>query len=225
MEEGAKRRLAGAAVIVVLLVVFLPMLLEDEPGGPVPEGDLKIPPRPEFDSGYDAPAPSGPAEIAVHGLEASPDEPPAPQDLPQELAPPPLFDAPAAPDAAYEPEPEQEPTSIVVDEPAPVVVEEPPAGEAQPPAQEPPPAPKPIPAGLSSWIIQVASLTEQGRAKALEQELRAKGFPAFIEQAEVNQKLYHRVRVGPEIDRKRIESMAVSLKAKTGHEGQIQRYR
>ena len=221
MEEGAKRRLAGAAVIVVLLVIFLPMLLEEDAGEPVPEGDLRIPPRPEFDPGRETLAPSGAEEVAIPDGEVPPDEPPAPQDLPQELAPPPLFEAPAAPEAAYEPEPE----------PTPIVVEEPPSSQTQtpapaaPPEQEPSPA-KPVPAGDGpAWIIQVASLTEQRRAESLEQELRAKGFPAFIEQAEVNQKLYHRVRVGPEIDRKRIESMAASLKAKTGHQGQIQRYR
>jgi cell division septation protein DedD len=40
----------------------------------------------------------------------------------------------------------------------------------------------------------------------------------------VRGKLWYRVRVGPEIDRKRIESMAASLVAQTGLKVQIQRY-
>lgn len=70
----------------------------------------------------------------------------------------------------------------------------------------------------------MASLQQHERAYSLVQDLRAKGFPAYIEEAEVRQKLWHRVRVGPEVGRKRIESMAASLEKKTGLKVQIQRY-
>jgi len=70
----------------------------------------------------------------------------------------------------------------------------------------------------------VASLRDRARASALVQELRAKGFPAYMEEAEVKQKLWHRVRIGPEAERKQIESIAASLQAKTGMKGQVQRY-
>lgn len=50
MREGAKRRLAGGAVIVVLAVVFLPMLFE---GKPPASPELSGPPsEPDFDSHF-----------------------------------------------------------------------------------------------------------------------------------------------------------------------------
>lgn len=224
MEEGAKKRLVGAAVIVLLLVVFVPMLLEEDTQGPAPESELAVPERPGFDQGYDATVTDGPHQADSSApAEAVVPESPA---LPQELPPPVLFDAPAvAPsEPAYEP----------AEEPVPILVEEAPSASApepvpaSAPASKPPPAtkpaPAPIPAGVSSWVIQVASVQDQKRAKSLESDLREKGFPAFIQQAEVKQKLWHRIRVGPEADRKRAESIAASIKAQTGLNVQIQRY-
>jgi len=222
MEEGAKRRLVGAAVMVLLLVIFLPMLLEEETQSPVPERDLSVPPRPKFDQGYEASIADGTEEpVASEIPEYSDTDSRDPAALPQELAPPPIFDAPAAVESEVEPASES-PDSIR---------EEPPAPEharAPKPSRAPEAAPVPrVPAGsegLSTWIIQVASVRDQTRAQALQRELRDKGFPAFIEQADVKQSLWHRIRVGPEADRRRIESMAASIKAQTGLKVQIQRY-
>jgi cell division septation protein DedD len=73
-------------------------------------------------------------------------------------------------------------------------------------------------------VVQVSSLTEEPRARKLERELIEKGFPAFIEKAEVGGKIYHRVRVGPRSERTDINAMASSLSEKTGYKGQILRY-
>jgi DedD protein len=228
MEEGAKRRLVGAAVMVLLLVIFLPMLLEEETQGPVPEGDLSIPPPPKFDRGYEASVSDGPDESVVSGESERPDSDRRDSGpLPQELAAPPIFEAPSAVDGELEPELEPQ-VFVREDPPAP----EPKPAAKQPVAREPQPAPKAPPAqrtpavssSLATWVIQVASVRDQSRARALQQDLRGKGFPAFIEQADVKQKLWHRIRVGPEADRQRIESMAASIKAQTGLKVQIQRY-
>lgn len=228
MEEGAKRRLVGAAVIVLLLVVFVPMLLEEDTRGPVPQGELSIPERPEFDRGYDASVADDPGKDVPSGSDSRESQP-----LPRELPPPVLFDAPASAPSEMESEPAyeqlfelEEPSSA--DEPPPAaeapIVRQPAPVPKPPPAAKPVPKPAPIPPGVSAWVIQVASLQDQTRAKALEGDLRDKGFPAFIEQAEVKQKLWHRIRVGPEADRKRAESIAASIKAQTGLSVQIQRY-
>lgn len=64
MREGAKRRLAGGAVIVVLAVAFLPMLFEGEPpASPEPSAP---PGEPEFDSRF--PASGGAADTARESL-------------------------------------------------------------------------------------------------------------------------------------------------------------
>lgn len=236
MEEGAKRRLVGATVMVVLVVIFLPMLLEEESQSPVSEREMSIPPRPDFEQGFNSSVFDGTNTPPVSAI---PEYREPESDLssgPQELAPPALFDTPATAEPefseqpALQPDSAPEPTPALVEESTPAAkpkpeaksaaVPEPPS--AQPP--EPPPTPTPASTGLSSWVIQVASLRERARAYSLVQDLRTKGFPAYIEEAQVRQKLWHRVRIGPEVERKRIESLAASLRAKTGLNGQIQRY-
>jgi DedD protein len=118
------------------------------------------------------------------------------------------------------------PTTAPEPEPEPIASSPAPAPRpAPPPRAEPEPAkPAAASASLSGWVIQVAALAESARAAEVERDLRAKGFPAFVEEAVVNGKTYFRVRVGPEIDRKKIEAMAASVQAKTGFQGQIRRH-
>jgi len=217
MEEGAKRRLVGTAVVVLLLVIFVPMLLNQEPSEPLPEGDTQIPTRPAIQPSTGAEMPSSP-----EGSAAAP--------TPRELPIPPVSQPPAArvesPPAESEPETRPSVRTPVSapprgPEPATRAAERPPAPTPRARTERRPP---PAPPGVSSWVIQVASLTEPQRAKKLERDLRAKGFRAFIQDARVDQLTFHRVRVGPEADRKRIEAMAASIKATTGLSVQIQRY-
>lgn len=67
---------------------------------------------------------------------------------------------------------------------------------------------------MPSWVIQVASVATREGAGELESKLRAGGFSAFVEKAEVNGKIYYRVRVGPEVDRARAEQTAASLRTR-----------
>jgi DedD protein len=214
MEERSKRRLVGTAVVVVLLVIFLPMLLEEEPPNPVPDSDLEIPPRPEFAEGLNR----GGSEPAADtfSFPATPELPP-----PDSYA----ESAPGGPDRAAraQPEPEPEPEPVAARSP-----QSPPPAPAQPvapSAEQAASRPSPMPAQSGpGWVLQVSSLTEHSRASRLERELRAEGFPVFIEKAEVGGKIYHRVRIGPRAERSDIETMAASVKAKTGYQGQILRY-
>ena len=52
MDEGAKRRLVGAAVLVALAVIFVPMLLDDKQTDGLGE-PIVIPDEPDFDAAYD----------------------------------------------------------------------------------------------------------------------------------------------------------------------------
>ena len=231
MDEGAKRRLAGTAFLVVLAVIFLPMLLEEETSNPVSEGEMTIPPRPNFDRGYDASVEDGPVEFSASSLAASPEPTPSAASPPRELAPSALFEAPATAEPEYAPEfeilPEPEPESE--SKPVSALLEEGPTPTPEPaPTSESWPTPRAAPArtsaSLSSWVIQVASLRERSRAYALVLDLRGKGFPAYMQEVEVNQTLFYRVRIGPEVERKQIDFLAASLEAKTDLKGQIQRF-
>jgi DedD protein len=200
MDEGAKRRLVGAAVLVALVVIFVPMLLHDSDRGELGE-PIVIPDEPRVErAGEDAEAPTP-------GLTAEDLTPPLPI-----------------------PEP---PPGAVVERPVAAPQQEPPPMGLEPAAQpesltEPEPAapvgPKPVPPGTLSWVVQVASLGSPEAARGLQDRLRAKGYAAFVEQATVNGKRYYRVRVGPEIERARADSLAAELQSETGGKPLVQRY-
>jgi DedD protein len=215
MEEGAKRRLVGTAVVVLLLVIFVPMLLNEEPSEPLPKEDTQIPPRPAIRPSTEAEMP-----LSQGGVGTAPTR----RELPI-----PSVSQPAASGVASPPTesgPQTRPAEMAPVSTAPHRAEPPTRAAERPEAPTPQARTerRPPPPGVSSWVIQVASLTEPQRAKSLERDLRAQGFPAFIQDAQVDQRTFHRVRVGPEADRKRIEAMAASIKAKTGLAVQIQRY-
>jgi DedD protein len=81
-----------------------------------------------------------------------------------------------------------------------------------------------VPAGVSAWVIQVSSLGSPEAARSLQDELRAKGYAAFVEQAEVRGRRYYRVRVGPEVERARADRIAQQLAGETGAQPLVQRY-
>ena len=240
MEEGSKRRLIGATVVVVLLVIFVPMLIEEEPGPPatppVVETKPGSQPRPEMDAEFRQPAQPSPLATIT------------------ELPPPDLLtdaerDMAEGRHAGGEPG-VRKPTAVTKPGAAPASGAQPPKETGKPPAKEatkeprketaketPKTAPKEQPgetAGKpaepppkktgSGWIFQVASLTEREKAAAMASNLKSKGFPAFVEEAEVNGRTYYRVRVGPRKERKDIDALAAAVRDKTGQSGQIQRY-
>ncbi|KAA6187014.1 hypothetical protein F2Q65_03755 [Thiohalocapsa marina] len=231
MDEGAKRRLVGATVLVALAVVFVPMLVDDKGSDDLGE-PIIIPDAPDFDAAYEG-----------SGQDASFQPPPADVTVPDSRQPEltPALPVPEPPSGAedltpFAPEPVVESFPEPVPEPSGEPVARPRPSDAEPtPVRKPPPPPRPqpaepvkqpsVPAGTQSWIVQVASLGSAEAAKSLQDSLRDKGFPAFVEQAVVGGKRYYRVRVGPDIDRARAERTARQLQAETGNKPLVQQYR
>ena len=89
------------------------------------------------------------------------------------------------------------------------------------PGREPAPEPR---VGLSAWVVQVASLSNRDNAKRLVADLRKRGHAAFLEQVYVNGKNLFRIRVGPEVDRKRAERMVQEIHKQFKLKGQVIRY-
>ena len=221
MDEAAKRRLVGVAVLVALAVIFVPMLVEqgdDGLGEPI-----VIPEAPDMDGAVDGDADTA---SATSGL----DQPlPEPDDLLLPLptpAPPPSSSG--ADPAVAEPRsaPPSETTASTVErrsnEPKSSTTRgDPDRGET---AARAPAGPKPLPPGTRAWVIQVASLGSPEAARGMQDELRKKGYPAFVEQADVGGRRYYRVRVGPETERGRADRLAKQLAADTGGQPLVQRY-
>jgi DedD protein len=78
--------------------------------------------------------------------------------------------------------------------------------------------------GVSAWVVQVASLAHKDNADGLVADLRGKGYSAFLEQAYVNGRDLFRVRVGPEIDKRRAERLAEEIGDALRLQAQVVRY-
>jgi DedD protein len=181
VDRRLKQRLVGAVVLVSLVVIFVPMLLEE---GPV----LR----------------SGISETNI------PPTPPELDDFPSRVLPLPE-DPPAQPTAEPEPGYTGDTDPMGPARTAPEVEAEQPVEPAQqmPPAA--PPAPQPPPpakdsmqeprVGISAWVVQVASFEKRENADSLVQRLRKSALDAFVEEAELGRRTWYRVRVGPELDR------------------------
>ncbi|MBK1649604.1 SPOR domain-containing protein [Rhabdochromatium marinum] len=214
MDEEAKRRLVGAAVLVALMVIFVPMLVDEQDDDSLGE-PIVIPNPPAFDSRFDSSVEPGRDEF----------RPPVPQPrAPQSDAAvdlrPGAYQTDASSRAAPPSFPSEPPSRPVETRVEPRV--EPKAANPSPPAAS---GPATVPPGVEAWVIQVASLSAPEAAERLRNNLRGKGYPAFIEQAKINGTDYYRVRVGPEVDRARAARIATDIGAVTGGTPLVQRYR
>ena len=181
MDISLKQRLVGAVVLIGLGVIFIPMILDGSGRSARVTMDVAIPPEPVFKGGEPL-------------LPLPPEEPPqVSTEVPaaQEPVPPP-------------PEPTVSASTRRVSEAR--AVPESPAPET--PA--PPPA-KPSAPEQSAWVVQVGAFGEQAKAIALRDRLRKAGFPAFVEDVRVDGKRVHRVKVGPELDRTKAQSIQARL--------------
>lgn len=160
MDDAGKKRLIGAALLVIGAVIFLPMLVEQHADHP--EHTIVLPPPEQAPRFAPAEPPAAPA--AERGPAAG--------------------GRPAAPPSVANP-------------------------VLPKPAAEPLPPPPPV--APNSWVVQLASLTGEEAARELVQRLRSKGYPAFVQVAEISGVRYHRVRVGPETDRARADALASKL--------------
>lgn len=209
MDPALRQRLLGAAVLVALAIIFVPMFLGNAP--PKPDSaiqNLDIPPLPErkFETrtltveptpattaaspaGADAPAKSSDKLVTVDTKAPSTFE--APDDG-KGVAAPPSSTAPAkAPANDARPAPAEP-------RPAPV--------ETKPPVAVAPPAPG------GRFSVNLGIYADQAHADALVAKLKKLEFPAYSEPTEYQGKSAQRVRVGPFADRAAAESVRLKIK-------------
>ncbi len=78
--------------------------------------------------------------------------------------------------------------------------------------------------GLSAWIVQIGSFTEEDNAQSLNKKLRTAGYPSFVEPLKRDGKISYRVRVGPEIKRSEADMLLKKLKEKMQLDGIVVSY-
>lgn len=203
MDQKLKQRLLGAAVIVSLVVIFVPMLFTEEIEE-TGEQEWQIPEVPDQYEIKLLPLPTEPLEIetsasepqatsskaeasAIERREAPPEEGNRVQSQPREV------EVKPAVTASPEPKPETPRT----------------ATPAQPTTVKNQQHDKP---NLSAWVIQVGSFSRKNNALAFRDKLQTAGFKAFIEPISAQNGTMHRVRVGPELDKKRAVNKLAQLK-------------
>lgn len=215
LKKRARRRLVGAAALALLAAIVLPMVMDSEPA--VPSRDIQV-------TMADRGADSRPIAPRASVLPPAPIEVPSPQPLDDEALG--IEDDGRAVEPVIEPDPEPEPTP----EPEPA-----PAPRAQPqPRPEPAPAPRaaaPAPsqtdeadrvrailegraaaaaaASERQFVVQAAAFGDADKAAAMRDDLRGRGFNAFVEDAGA----VTRVRIGPFASRADADAVAERLRA------------
>ncbi len=195
MDEKLKRRLVGATVLVSLVVIFVPMLLEEGPVLSTSIDETNIPARPdtEFSSRV--------MPVEDETLDSLPED---------------TDTAPVEIDRSGDGEQTEEGQNAAGD------AEEVPAASSEQPEES-----TELREGISAWVVQVGSFSKLENAKKVEQDLQKGGFPAFVENVELNGKVLYRVLVGPEVDKKRAEKMIPKLDPsleKLKLKGKLRRY-
>ena len=218
MQRRLKERLIGAAVLVLLAVIFIPMLLNDTTQYHSEITGSNIPPRPvdEFNSRI-VPLEVGQSQQATVSPEVS-------GAGTKEAASPTMAGQaageqnPATGDKS--PEPAITPPSNAVTTPSATPAPTPITGNkvaaaATPPAKE---------MGVRAWIVQLGSFSSEKNAEQLNKNLRSKGFTAFVEPLKQKSGTIYRVRVGPELLRSDAEKVRDKIKQAMHMDGLVVSY-
>lgn len=65
---------------------------------------------------------------------------------------------------------------------------------------------------IQSWALQVGTFGKKENANVFRDELRKAGHTAYVSSSKSNGKNSYRVRIGPELDKTRVEELKTSLK-------------
>lgn len=188
MDITLKQRLIGAAVIIALAVIFIPMLLEGPKETDPVSMKIEIPEKPVYEI---------PNRLGVAPAIPAPPAPESALKAPEVVIPEkPASSETAPPQIAIETPVKKE---IVIEKPV-----EPPVAVVAPavkPTPKPKSASKRVTISDSGFVVQVGSFSQRQNAMVLSDKLEAAGFPAFVESGKNKDKTIFRVKVGPQATR------------------------
>lgn len=230
-DKTLQKKLVGAAVLIALAVIFLPMLFDGKKEEEPVNMQISIPPKPVYDipnrlenanTSTQTATPVETIELAPQRTESQPVTEPAKkaESFPTDTNRSNMVVESVTPtqEAAAEEKKVVEKAKSV--KPAPPVAA---ATKRIAKPETPKPAPKAKPAAGAGYVVQVGSFSQQGNAEKLSSKLAAEGFPAFVERTDVGGRSIFRVKVGPRptreaadvlrqrlIDKQRLEGIIVS---------------
>ena len=208
LKKRARRRLVGALALVLLIVVFLPMVLDSEPKPLNQDVSITIPPIPKAES-----AP----ELAVPAAQVPPSSSAAPGAMPH------IAGLPQAPAQTAGGDSQSESSTAG---PATETSKSDAKPAATKPAPEPKAAAKPAPkheakpaavavaaAGDEVFVVQLGAFSNAVNAKSLQRKLQNNKFKAYTELIKDAGGDRTRVRVGPYASREAAEKARDRLKS------------
>ena len=220
MDSPLKQRLIGAAVLMALAVVFLPMLLQgpDVKDPDAAEVPLNLPAAPDdkFETRERSlAAPENTPPGGVLGMDTAAPPAPAPTPVGPE---PPVEGSPLAPAPAPE-HPETPAAAPVTAAPMPTPAT--PAAAAVPVATPPPPKTAAPSVAGGNYALNVGTFANLDNAQTLVARLRAAKLPVTTESARVKGAPALRVRVGPYADRAAAEAARLRTDALAGGSSRV----
>ncbi|MCP4333944.1 MAG: hypothetical protein GY785_14900 [Gammaproteobacteria bacterium] len=200
MDQNIKNRLVGMIVVFALAVIFLPMIL-DGSGVRKDKLEVVIPPQPVVNANPEF-------ETRIIELNASVEAVPKLE--------PSFVDEVSSENRVERKETTTEPPPKSSEKPKPKV-----AVATQPTAT----TGETSRSGGFSWVLQVGSFQDRGKALVQRDKLRKSNIAAvFIEQFNVNNKPSYRVRLGPFVNREQTRVAQNKTKAKHDIDGIIMKY-
>jgi len=201
MEQKLKERLVGAAVLVAVAVIFIPIILTESPEPEAIQGsNIPVKPETKFSSRIipviENDEKSSSTLIDANNIQAENNQGENKQKTVQEIVVEKVISADDnnAEKNSTKKDKRKEDDGVKDD------------------------------VGLSAWIIQLGSFTSEDNAQSLNEILRKSGYSAFVEPLKKNGQISYRVRVGPEIKRSEAESLLKMLKDKMDLDGIIVSY-
>ena len=193
LRKRARRRLVGAIVLVLLVVVFLPMALDNEPKPLSKNVDIQVPALDSVENKFPG-APASPAAPSAPVQPVAPAVEPQPAAIPPASKPEAPVAAPEAVKPAPSPEPEKKPEPARKTEPAKKAeaAKVSPAKIAQAEVSR-----SVAPLEAQGYVVQLGAFSNADNANHLYQKLRAARFPAYLERVNAPGGHKTRVRAGP----------------------------
>ncbi len=202
MDKSLQKKLVGAAVLIALAVIFLPMFLDGKKKVESTPMQIEIPPKPVYDIpdrlGQEPPPPVAEDAPAESMEEMNPLEEPIPT--------PPAKQMPPEVEETTEP-PREAP--VPMESPEEAVIEAPPVEKSSKP--EPTTESKPVKTSAAGFVVQVGSFGDRNNAADLTDRLIASGFPAFLEDIDFRGRTIYRVKVGPQPSREDADDLRQRL--------------
>lgn len=202
MDPALKQRLLGAAVLLALLVIFVPMFFP----GPAQKAD--------DDAGVNLDIPAAPSSAPLHSRVFELDIPSRPQAQAEEAAPSATaagVDSLPTVDTAQVAAAPQAPAPDATDAAQPEKPVDAGDSTAEQPAPQQAPAATPGRAAATGFAVSVGVFASSANADTRLAEVKLLGFPAYIADQQVDGKPAHGVRVGPYDGRASAEAARLRL--------------